>query len=233
MGRNVDWSSESKKHIRYTLTKPSDGYSHICSRNLDSVGYYDGVNEKGLVIGWAGVFTPKSEVAPGLLMFFITKLVLERCSSVRESVKLIENIPIANATNFIILDEKEAAVIETTSKHRIIKRPKRANGQFLIITNSFTSPKMKKYDIVHKKWPKATDPRIKRYNELIKENAGLIDVKITKKILSDHEVFICAHDKGGEQGQGTISSFIALPKSRTLFYANGSPCKSKYFNFEV
>lgn len=234
MGRNVDWSSESKIHIRYTLTKPSNGYNHICSRDLDSVGYYDGMNERGLAIGWAGVFTPKSEVAPGLSMFFITKLVLERCSSAKEAIRLIENVPIANAANFIILDKNGAAVIETTSKHRIIRTPKKSKREnFLIITNNFTSPKMKKYDVIYKKWPEAADPRIKRYNELIKENAGSIDVKITKKILSDHEGSICAHDKDEGQGQETISSFIALPKSKSPFYANGAPCKNKYFNFEV
>jgi len=234
MGRNVDWSSDSKKHIKYVFTRPSNGYSHICSRDLDSVGYYDGMNEKGLAIGWAGVFTLKSEVAPGLLMFFITKLVLERCSSVEEAVKLIKSIPIANATNFIIVDKNEAAVIETTSKHRIIRKPKKSKREnFLIITNNFISPKMKKYDIIYKRWPEATDPRIKRYNELIKENTGRIDAEVTKRILSDHEGFICTHSNVGKATSETISSFIAMPKSKSLFYANGSPCRTKYFNFKI
>lgn len=232
MGRNVDWASESKKYVRYVLTTPSEGYIHVCSRDLDSIGYYDGINERGLTIAWAGVFTLKSEVTPGLLMFFITKHVLERCSSVKEAIKLIKNIPIANATNFIILDGNEAVVIETTSKHRVIRKPK-TKEDFLLITNSFTSPKMKKYDIIHKKWPKITDSRIVRYTKLIKENAELVDVKVAKKILSDHKGFICSHGKEGQREWETISSFISIPKSKSLFYANGSPCKNKYFNFKI
>jgi len=234
MGRNVDWLKESKKYVRYVLTRPSNGYKHICSRPLESVGYYDGINERGLAIAWTGVFTLKSEVAPGMLMFFVTKLVLERCSSVKEAVKLIKNIPIASATNFIILDRNEAVVIETTSKHKVIRKPEKMNrGNFIIMTNNFISPKMKRYDIIQKKWPKITDPKIKRYKELIKESAGLIDIKMTKEILSDHEGFICIHGKEGEMISETISSFITLPRSKSLFYANGNPCENEYFNFRI
>jgi isopenicillin-N N-acyltransferase-like protein len=237
MGRNVDWSRESRKHIRYVFAKPREGYAHICSRDLDSVGYYDGINEKGLAIAWAGVFASESEVAPGLLMFFITKLVLERCSDAEEAIKLIGSVPMANATNFIISDANEAAIVETTSRHRVVKRLKRANkGNFLVITNNFTSPRMRKYDvirkIIRKKWPKAADPRIERYTKLIKEHAGLIDAKAAKRILSDHEGFICAHGNGRGMSE-TISSFIALPESKSVSYANGTPCKSEYFNFKI
>jgi len=232
MGRNVDWLSESQKHIIYVFTKPDNGYKHICSRHLNSVGYYDGINEKGLAITWTGIFTFESETAPGLLMFFITKLVLEKCSNIKEAIKLIKKIPIANSINFIILDKNEAAIIETTSKHRIVKKL-RKNENFLIITNSFMSQKMKKYDIAYVKWPKLTDPRFQRYTKLIKENEGLIDVELTKKILSDHEGFICAHSKRRQKKWNTISSFIALPESKIAFYVNGNPCKNKFFKFSI
>lgn len=228
MGRNVDSFGESKENMVYILVNPDKGYKHICSRYLDSVGYYDGMNEMGLAISWAGVFAEESEIAPGLLMFFLTKLSLERCSSVEEAIRLIKRIPISNAANFLILDKKEAAIVETTSKHKFVRKVGTEN--FLIINNNFSSNEMKKYDAVLKKHPEAADPRIKRYTELL--GGGDIDVETCKKILSDHDGGICNHD--GENCLGeTVSSFIALPKSKSVLYSKGPPCKNTYFNYTI
>lgn len=219
LGRNLDWDHRLKNYVCYLNVDPTDRYSYFCSNFLNWVGCCDGVNEKGLAIAWAGVFLPRSELRPGLPMWMITKLVLENCSNVKEGLKLIRDLPLAQGANFLLIDSTGKGVaIEKTSKNINLRRGKE---DFLIITNCFLSKKMKEYDLIYKKWPNFSSPRYAGYKKLIKGKRK-IDTKFAKKMLSDKS--------SGIYGKNTLSSFICELKSNKIFYRHHG---EKFSSFDI
>lgn len=95
--------------------------------------YFEAMNEKGLgMAGLAffkfGYYPPVTEGKDNVASFEFIPYILSQCESVEESRKLLENINIDNtgfseslppqALHWIISDEKESIVIETTKEKR-------------------------------------------------------------------------------------------------------------------
>ncbi len=81
--------------------------------NLQLLGRHDGVNEKGLVIGFH--FVSNEGYRKGVSPWLSCRIVLDTCSTVEEAVCLLKIIPHAACYNFSIGDEKgNMAAVETS-----------------------------------------------------------------------------------------------------------------------
>jgi predicted choloylglycine hydrolase len=79
------------------------------------VGRLDGMNEKGLVAGLH--FVAREKNREGLFCGTITRIVLDRCATVREAVDLLRELPHAQSYNYSLMDRSGmSAVVEASPK---------------------------------------------------------------------------------------------------------------------
>jgi len=218
MGRNYDMCYRFKDHLESYLTMPEGGFWSL--GNSDTfVGREDGVNEKGLAIAMSGTV---AQIAPGIGFPIAARYVLDKCATVKESVRFLTEIPHYSTISYLLADaDGEMAVVEASPKRTAVRKPQQ--GDFLVSTNHFIHPEM--LDILLYEPP---DSRI-RYNAIVQMlTNGTHDVneELLKSILSDHTGLICSHRE--DIKLGTLWSVIAKLNNLRILRAEGHPCKTKY-----
>lgn len=156
VGRNYDWVPVTGKLFKvYKVLNPqrnnflavSDMAAGMKKGKAKALFYIaeDIINDKGL---YAGItFASNSKWSYGLSSIYIIKLIAETCSTVKESLKVFETIPLCCPKNFFIADRNgNMAAVEHASKKRFrVIYPK---DKVLIHTNHYLDPELTKEDKV-------------------------------------------------------------------------------------
>jgi len=189
LGRNYDFFYEFKKFSETRLTMPKDGYWSIGDSTV-FIGLEDGMNENGLTIAMA--FVPQKEIKPGVNWFIAIRAVLDKCSNVKEALKLLSNIKYCTGNNYVLVDQGgDMVVIEASSRKIKVRKPEQG---FIVAANHFVHREMRDVENV-KERPSTSVKRYKRIIDIINANKGRVDIKLARRILSDHEGSICSHVK--------------------------------------
>ncbi len=156
VGRNYDWLPKTEKIFTTYTVKNQERNSFIAvtdgayvaeaGNNLKNLFYNatDAINDKGLFIGINFAYTDKWSY--GLSCIHISKFIAETCSTVEESIKVFEKIPVCCPKNFFIADKDgDMVVIEHTSKRFKIIYPK---NDILVQTNHYLDSELAKEDTV-------------------------------------------------------------------------------------
>jgi len=229
------------------VAKPRGGNSYVAhSRPTLNGGY--GVNSKGVTLAAPTVYTSdsisplKSGQPSGLTDSTISKLVMERCGSVQESLKYAVSRPGGYmGLNILLLDRQgNAAKIERSysSSNTEIPTPDQwPESHLLAVTNHFTSTEMKNLG------PPESDPKFeqvwnsyrrhRRITNLLRSSAGNIDLAKFRTFTRDHldgpsDRSICRHGNS----ICTNSAFIVEPSKRRLHVLTGTPCQNDYRTFD-
>ncbi|MFQ6087923.1 MAG: C45 family autoproteolytic acyltransferase/hydrolase [Candidatus Methanofastidiosia archaeon] len=221
-GRNYDFFYSFKKYTESYLTCPDDGYFSIGHTDV-FIGREDGVNEKGLAIGMTEVDSEGNK--PGISFVLALRCVLDKCSNVKEGVKILSDACHTSTFNFLLADrEGSMAVVEASPERVRVRRPEEAD-RFLVTTNHFVHPEMLKMENVKERcWDSI--PRYKTIYNTLRQQDGKIDIRSAQKILSNHSGYVCSHQKSIQLG--TLWSIITNPKNLQIFRAEGHPCRAKY-----
>ena len=222
-GRNYDFFYRFKEFIESYLTCPKDGYWSMGHSDI-FVGREDGVNEKGLAVAMTSV-APKKPVRPGINFSLATRLVLDKCATVKEAAKTLLNAHFTRTDNYLLADrESNMAVVEASQEKVRVRKPKE-DEPFIVCTNHFLHPEMLNMEKQKERcWDSM--PRYTTIYNALKQQNGKIDVKTAQKILSNHSGYVCSHQRNIKLG--TIWSITATLKDPQISRAEGHPCRAKY-----
>lgn len=219
-GRNHDMFTVLRKTTETALYRPDGGY-YFVGQGDAIIGKEDGVNEHGLAVGMNFVY-PK-DIKPGLNFLIIVRMLLEKCKTTKEAIRLLETIPCMTSHNILLADKGgDMAVVEMCSAQMRIRYPK---GNFITSTNHFNHPEMLDYeDRPEDNWFMTQD-RL-RCMDLALNNMNDVSLEKIKNILSGKEGNLCRYDS--KIKFDTLWSFCAELTELEIELAEGNPSKAKF-----
>lgn len=132
MVRNYDSSPEGYEG-RFALYEPTDGGYATIGPTMQITGRTDGMNEKGLVMGYN--FINRRNSGDGFICNMIGRLVLENCATVEEAVELLRKLPHRRSFSYVLMDPAhESVVVEASPRSVQVRRSAVSTNHFELLT---------------------------------------------------------------------------------------------------
>ncbi len=130
--RNYDYHPKTYEG-RYMLYQPTDGVGYaIIGPSQRVTGRMDGMNEKGLAIGYN--FMHRKNPGDGFICCMIGRLILESCANVTEAVEMLKEIPHRHSFSYIVYDGNgETYIIETSPRGVEVRQSNACTNHFEIM----------------------------------------------------------------------------------------------------
>lgn len=198
---------------RYTIFNPTDtGYAAI-GPSMQITGRTDGMNEKGLVMGYN--FINRVRSGNGFVCNMIGRIILETCANVDEAISLLKEIPHRTSFSYVLLDPSGKSFVVEASPRKVEAR------QSNISTNHF--------EVLTEENRYRMDDSLRRKKELERELSNDLDVFMAYQILNDKEkeIFSSKYDASA----GTIHTSAYIPRERKALFAIGGNRMPVIFDF--
>lgn len=236
-GMNKDVSEWSRENMFVLRMIPDDRPRKLIVAYYGSMGG-PGMNEWGVSFFGNSLMggVPRFSIPqPVLMRLLLEQRDVEGCIDVIRSLE--EDGIIGFSGNFTVSDRKGGmACVEVMSDLYDILRPPLNKG-YEVHANHVLSknPAMRAHET--KAFTGNTYGRQARFEALLENAYGRIDVDILKDTLRDHDGAphaICRHGaKIVDQVSVTAMSMIAMPYACAAWIAKGAPCENDYVRYEV
>lgn len=112
--RNYDYHPKTYEG-RYVFFQPTDqGYASV-GPSQRGTGRMDGMNEKGLAIGYN--FMNRKKPGDGFICCMIGRIIVEACANVEEAVSMLKEIPHRHSFSYVVYDRSgKTCVVETSPR---------------------------------------------------------------------------------------------------------------------
>ncbi|WP_249870641.1 C45 family autoproteolytic acyltransferase/hydolase [Oceanobacillus saliphilus] len=198
---------------RYVLYQPTDQGYAVIGPSMQITGRTDGMNEKGLAMGYNFVNRIKSD--DGFVCNMIGRIVLETCATVDEAVSLMKEIPHRHSFSYVLLDQTAESVVAEVSPRDVIIR--KAN----ICTNHFEElTEENRYRM---------DDSLRRQELMEKQQRNVRDPYNAYRMLNDTDKGIFSKKYGA--WAGTLHTAAYLPKEMKSWIALGGDRQPLIFDF--
>ena len=214
MIRNYDYHPKTYEG-RYNFFQPTDGGYAVVGPTQRITGRMDGMNEKGLVMGYN--FINRKDPGDGFICHMIGRIILETCANVEEAIALVKEIPHRTSFSYIVLDEKEETyVLEAT--------PRSVNvSQANVCTNHF--------EVLQHENRRYIDESQERLNAIRTQKGQATDAHKAFRLLNDTDkgVFVDNY----KSWSGTLHTSAYFPKEKKAWIALGGDQKPIEFDFDA
>lgn len=239
--QNVDWPLPHPHPSTAVLFKvqPESSYKFIGIGRPGNLGRPSviGFNSKGLGFVGSGI-RQLDKPGFGIPPLMITRIGLEKCSTVDEFLELVGKVPRwAHSGENVDVFDKDGYVARVgfTTKRTITTY---THNHFLASTNHYHNLEMRHIGPKDEKAYRSSFARYNRLVELLTENYGKVNVETAMKIMSDHnygsvppegENSLCRHGEGIR----TRNNMVLRPSEGKIWVSNGSPCEGGYSVFQI
>lgn len=201
--RNYD-SHPGSYEGRYMIYQPTDTGYAVIGPSMQITGRIDGMNEKGLAMGYN--FINRVGSGDGFICNMIGRMILETCANVEEAIGLLKEIPHRTSFSYVLLDPGgEAYVVEATPRSVIARKSN-------ISTNHFEMLKEEnRYQM---------DDSIRRKEKIEGQQDSHSNVYEAFQILNDKDKEVFSNKYNA--WSGTLHTAAYLPNERKAWFAIGS-----------
>lgn len=198
---------------RYIIYKPTDsGYATI-GPSMQITGRTDGMNEKGLAIGYN--FINRKGSKDGFICNMIGRIILETCANVDEAISLLKEIPHRHSFSYVVLDQSGKTYVVECSPRSVVVR------QANVCTNHF------EYLIEENRY--RMEDSLRRQHTILQEQNSLINWYEAFQMMNDPNKGVFSTKYGA--WSGTLHTSIYRPQTMQVGFAIGGNRDPLIFNF--
>ncbi|MEK3886462.1 C45 family peptidase [Bacillus sp. FSL K6-3431] len=198
---------------RYTIYNPTDTGYAVIGPSMQITGRTDGMNEKGLAMGYNFINRVGSE--NGFVCNMIGRIILETCANVGEAISLLKEIPHRTSFSYVLLDPSgETFVVEASPRKVVARKSNISTNHFEVLTEE------NRYRM---------NDSLRRKKELEGKQSDDLDVYEAYRILNDKEKDIFSSKYA--TSAGTIHTSAYIPRERKVLFAIGGNRMPVIFDF--
>jgi len=201
--RNYD-SHPSSYEGRLLIFKPNDGGYASVGPSMQITGRMDGINEKGLAIGYN--FTNRIGSDDGFVCNMIGRILLETCATVDEGIELLKLLPHRTSFSYVLFDRQGESVVVEASPRTVVVRP--AN----MCTNHF--------ELLHEENRYKNDESIERLNQIKNQWRPNLPIKTAYQMFNQRSSKIFSDRYS--VWSGTLHTSLYQPNSLIALYGLGA-----------
>jgi predicted choloylglycine hydrolase len=184
---------------------------------------YEGANSHGLFVALHLIHARTAErVPPGVPFYLIPRILLETCSTARETVSLLQKMPHLFPFNYLVADAKEFFAVEVYPGQVRVRRP---SSDVLVVTNHYVLPDLR--PLHGRRNLTSQIERVRWIENRIAEDRVADAAEgwaWAMELLRDHSTPVCHH----RPKQATLWSVIADLTARRIAYCLGAPCRNRF-----
>ncbi|WP_308807829.1 C45 family peptidase [Jeotgalicoccus aerolatus] len=194
--------------------QPADGGYAFMGPTMQITERNDGMNEKGLVIGYNFTHTKKS--FDGFMCSMIARLVLETCADVHEAIALLKDIPHRHSFSYVVQDSNGVSYVIEASPRNVAVR------QSNVCTNYF-------HMLYEENRYRQEETRQREENIINKQQHTTSSYEAFKIMNSlDEDIASTKYDASA----GTIHTSVYIPKTLKTLFVIGLDRKPVIFDFK-
>ncbi|MBS4201607.1 acyl-CoA--6-aminopenicillanic acid acyltransferase [Bacillus sp. FJAT-49732] len=199
---------------RYTIFQPTDAGYAVIGPSMQITGRTDGMNEKGLAMGYN--FINRVGSGNGFVCNMIGRIILETCANAEDAISLLKEIPHRTSFSYVLLDPNgETYVVEASPRKVVARKSNISTNHFEVLTEE------NRYRM---------DDSLRRQKELERQKRDDLDIRDAFRILNDKEdeIFSGKYDASA----GTIHTSAYVPRERKALFAIGGDRMPVIFDFK-
>lgn len=222
-GRNHDYFKRFKKFSESSLIEPT-GSNKFVGQGDTFIGREDGVNDKGLAVGYTFVDGIASQ--PGMNFQLVIRGLLEKCSSVQSAIAWLKSLPLSTYQNFVLADRSGALAVVESAPDKLEVRYPENNDSFIVATNNFQRLSMRQLQKNENMNWYMSQSRYEAITQALVKEKNNLSLETCESILSGKYGFVCQYPRKGDFD--TIWSVVANLSTLRILRAEGNPSRVKY-----
>jgi predicted choloylglycine hydrolase len=213
MVRNYD-STPHGYEGRFALYQPTDGGYATIGPTMQITGRTDGINEKGLAMGYN--FINRRDSEDGFICNMIGRLILENCATNEEAIALLKEIPHRRSFSYVLLDSSgETVVVEASPRDIKVRQSSISTNHFELLSEE------NRYQI---------EDSLRRAQTMQDQQHQLTDAFSAFRLLNDSDKGIFS--KKYATASGTLHTAAYFPETLEVGFALGPNRLPLMLNFQ-
>jgi predicted choloylglycine hydrolase len=198
---------------RYVLYQPTDHGFSMIGPSMQITGRTDGINEKGLSMGYN--LTNRVRSDDGFVCNMIGRMILETCANVDEAILFLKEVPHRKSFSYVLLDQTGQSVVVEASPREIVVRPSN------ICTNHF--------EVLTHENKHHLDHSLSRYEAMQRQKDSILDPKQAFQMMNDTDKGVFSNKYSA--WAGTLHTAAYFPKTMKAWFAIGGDKMPVIFDF--